>query len=238
MYIDLSYQKNIRYTIHIHYWNTGPKPYNIGIFYCSSLTTCYSGTSALWWFWMAGIVSVTTLLDWSLAVGVMVVAPSYLYEQWPVHTGDLFTGVYYPVRYIGILSRCKDACKPIRIQWHLIRVSNIAHLGGGLTHIFVIFTPNYAEDSNPFWLAHIFQLGWWKTTNSSCCWWFKNPAITSWYGKSLSFLNRVLNVLYISTGAGFRPLTVCFHHVGTPARLDLKRLIWGMILRPFQVVNI
>ena len=36
------------------------------------------------------------------------------------------------------------------------------------------------------------------------CWWFRNPAITSWYGK----YPMIYGVSYISSGAGFQPSTV------------------------------
>ena len=43
--------------------------------------------------------------------------------------------------------------------------SKVIYLGGGNSNMFFILTPIPGQ-SDPIWLAHIFQVGWWKSTNS------------------------------------------------------------------------
>ena len=64
--------------------------------------------------------------------------------------------------------------------------------------------------------------------SDSYCWWFRNPAFTSWYGKNIPLFSWFYNVLYIPGGAGFLPSTVCktWGHLLFSTRQEAQSLVY------------
>ena len=88
----------------------------------------------------------------------------------------------------------------------------------GNTQIFFVFIPKMGEDFRPIWRAHIFQMGWWKTSTYDI---FFQKGTHGFYG--IFSLICVVCVFFSSLGAAFFSLIFVF----SPGEFQAQEKFWG-----------